>query len=240
MIRLLLPHATEGEVRVDGARLHYVSRVLRVKAGDALEVFDGAGHEFDARVTSLTETHATLQLGAPRQAPAPRPLTLLQGLPKADKLELVLQKGTELGASGFMPVACERCVVKLDGKEEKKRERWQRIVEEAARQSGRADVPHVALPRPLMDAVRGLDKDVAVLVLDEEEQALPLSTAVAPLGARPLALVIGPEGGLSRAEVAALKAAGAIPVTLGRLILRTETAGLAAVSVLRHLDGLLG
>lgn len=230
----------EGEVRVDGARLHYLSRVLRVTTGDALEVFDGAGREFDARVTAMTESHATLSLGAPREAPSPRSLTLIQGLPKADKLELVLQKGTELGASGFMPVACERSVVKLDGKEEKKRERWQRIVEEAARQSGRADVPQVALPMPLMDAVRGLNKDVAILVLDEEEQSLPLSTAVAPLGARPLALVIGPEGGLSRSEVAALKAAGAIPVTLGRLILRTETAGLAALAVLRHLDGLLG
>lgn len=240
MIRLHLPNANEGDVRVEGARLHYLARVLRLVAGDALEVFDGGGRTFDARVTSLNDDVATLTLGAPREAPAPRAVTLVQGLPKGDKLELVLQKGTELGASGFVPAACERSVVKLDGKEEKKRERWQRIVEEAARQCGRADVPQVALPGPLVDAVRALGPDVAVLVLDEEEKALPLSTAVAPLGTRPLALVIGPEGGLSRTEVAALASLGAIPVTLGRLILRTETAGLAALAVLRHLDGLLG
>lgn len=227
-------------MRVEGARLHYLARVLRVTAGDPLEVFDGSGRAFDARVTSLNDDVAELSLGAPREAPSPRAITLIQGLPKADKLELVLQKGTELGASAFIPAACERSVVKLDGKEEKKRARWQRIVEEAARQCGRADVPRVAPPSPLLDAVRALPKDVAVLVLDEEERALPLSTAVAPLGSRPLALVIGPEGGLARGEVTALLALGATPVTLGRLVLRTETAGLAGLAVLRHLEGLLG
>lgn len=237
MIRLLLSHATEGEVRVEGARLHYVARVLRVKAGDALEVFDGRGSSFDARVTELLDSHATLTLGNKRSTPAPRAVTLIQGLPKADKLELVLQKGTELGAAGFIAAAAERSIAKLDGKEEKKRERWQRIVEEAARQCGRADVPTVRIAGSLVEAVKTLASQ-AVLVLDEEEHAVPLSAAVPETGA--VALVIGPEGGLARSEVDALKALGATPVTLGPLILRTETAGLAALSVLRHLDGLLG
>lgn len=237
MIRLLLPHATGGEVRVEGARLHYVARVLRVKAGDALEVFDGRGASFDARVLELSDTHATLTLGAARSTPAPRAVTLIQGLPKADKLELVLQKGTELGAAAFIAAAAERSVAKLEGKEEKKRERWQRIVEEAARQCGRAEVPTVRLASSLGDAVK-LVAPATVLVLDEEEHALPLSAAVPENGA--VALVIGPEGGLARGEVDALKALGAVPVTLGPLILRTETAGLAALAVLRHLDGLLG
>lgn len=236
MIRLLLPHATEGDVRVEGARLHYVARVLRVEAGDELEVFDGRGSSFDARVTEISETHATLKLGAARSTPAPRAVTLIQGLPKADKLELVLQKGTELGAAGFIAAACERSIVKLDGKEEKKRERWQRIVEEAARQCGRADVPTVNLAGALVEAAKS--HVGTLLILDEEEHALPLSAAVPENGA--VALVIGPEGGLARGEVEALKKLGATSVTLGPLILRTETAGLAALSVLRHLDGLLG
>lgn len=240
MIRVLLSNAASGDVRVEGARLHYLARVLRIEAGDSLEVFDGAGRAFDAHVKSMADDAAVLTLGAAKEAPAPRSITLVQGLPKGDKLELVLQKGTELGASGFVPAACERSVVKLDGKEEKKRERWQRIVEEAARQCGRADVPQVAMPGKLIDAVKALGPDVAILVLDEEERAVPLSAAVASVGEKPLALVIGPEGGLSRNEVAALSSLGAIPVTLGRLILRTETAGLAALAVLRHLDGLLG
>jgi 16S rRNA (uracil1498-N3)-methyltransferase len=236
MIRLLLPHATEGDVRVVGARLHYVARVLRVKAGDALEVFDGRGSSFDARVTEISETHATLKLSAARSTPAPRAVTLIQGLPKADKMELVLQKGTELGAAGFIAAGSERSIVKLDGKEEKKRERWQRIVEEAARQCGRADVPTVTIAGSLVEAAK--QHLGTLLILDEEEHALPLSAAVPETGA--VALVIGPEGGLARSEVEALKKLGAVPVTLGPLILRTETAGLAALSVLRHLDGLLG
>ncbi len=240
MIRLLVPRATEGEVTVEGQRLHYLSRVLRLGAGDALEVFDGAGRRFDARVQSLTERVAVLALSNPSEAPKARAITLVQGLPKADKLELVLQKGTELGASAFVPAACTRSIVKLDGKEEAKRLRWQRIVEEAARQCGRADVPEVRAPAPLLRAVDGLPDAPALLVLDEEERALPLSMAVSTLGNRPLALIIGPEGGLTREEVAALVAIGAIPVTLGRLVLRTETAGLAALAVLRHLDGELG
>lgn len=240
MIRLLVPGASEGQVSVDGPRLHYLLNVLRVKAGDSLEVFDGDGAAFDAKVVSLGQLGGVLLLGDKREAPRPRSITIVQGLPRAEKLELVLQKGTELGASAFAPAACARSVVKLDGKEVAKLARWQRIVEEAARQCGRATVPLVLAPRPLLQAVAGLPGEPAVLVLDEEERALPLSTAVASLGARPLALVIGPEGGLTREEVIALRAKGAIGVTLGRLVLRTETAALAALAVLRHLDGELG
>lgn len=243
MNRLLVPGAAEGQVRVDGARLHYLSRVLRLSPGDALEVFDGAGRAFDATLQALDAASATLALGPAREAPRPRPITVVQGLPKGDKLEWVLQKGTELGVAAFVPAACARSVVKLDDKAAAARvTRWQRIVDEAARQCGRADVPKVAPPAPLEDAVRALPGAPAVLVLDEAEHAVSLSHAFLALGdaRRPVALVVGPEGGLAREEVAALAALGATPVTLGRLVLRTETAALAAVAVLRHLDGELG
>ncbi|MEW5740522.1 MAG: 16S rRNA (uracil(1498)-N(3))-methyltransferase [Myxococcota bacterium] len=243
MNRLLVPGAAEGTLTVDGPRFHYLARVLRLTAGDALEVFDGTGRAFDARVTAVAEASASLALGPSRAAPLPRALTVVQGLPKGDKLEWVLQKGTELGVSAFVPAACARSVVKLDAKAAASRvERWRRIVEEAARQCGRADVPPVTPPAPLLDAVAGLPDAPAVFVLDEAERAVSLSHAFAPLrdARRPLALVVGPEGGLERAEVDALLTRGAVPVSLGRLILRTETAALAAVSVLRHLDGELG
>jgi 16S rRNA (uracil1498-N3)-methyltransferase len=193
---------------------------------------------FDAKVVSVDADGLTVQLGAPRAVPPPRRVTVIQGLPKADKLELVLQKGTELGASAFWPVAMKRCVVKLEGKEEKKLERWRRIVEEAARQCGRADVPEVLDPVQVSEAAM---TETTVLVLDEAERSLPLSDAVRSVGAsRSLALVIGPEGGLDRSEVDALVAHGALTVTLGPNVLRTETAALAALAVIRHLDGLLG
>lgn len=243
MKRLLVPGAAEGALDVDGPRFHYLVRVLRLSPGDSLEVFDGQGQAFDARVASVGEASARLTLGAARSAPRPRALTVVQGLPKGAKLEWVLQKGTELGVTAFVPAACARSVVKLDAKAAASRaERWRRIVEEAARQCGRADVPAVSLPAPLPQAVAGLPGAPAVFVLDEAERAVSLSHAFCALrdAGEPIALVVGPEGGFDRGEVDALIARGAVPVSLGRLVLRTETAALAAVSVLRHLDGELG
>jgi 16S rRNA (uracil1498-N3)-methyltransferase len=235
--RLHVPDASTGSVSIDGARFHYVQRVLRLAVGDRLEVFD-QGRAYTASITAADQASMTLELGPERVASPMRVITIVQGLPKADKLELVLQKATELGASAFAPVSTARSIVKLEGKEGKKLERWQRIVEEAARQSRRNDVPTVFAPRGLIDAVKGLPHAPAVLVLDEEEQAMRLGLAFSALPAtRPVALVVGPEGGLTRDEVSALVSLGAVPVTLGRLVLRTETAALAALAILRHLDG---
>jgi 16S rRNA (uracil1498-N3)-methyltransferase len=169
-------------------------------------------------------------------------LALVQGLPKGDKLEWVLQKGTELGATLFAPADTARAVVKLDEKRAAERvKRWTKIVEEAARQCGRADVPEVHPPRALLEAVASLPPGTRLLVLDEEERARPLGQAVASLPeGDPLALVVGPEGGLDRGEVTALAEVGGVPVTLGRRVLRTETAALAALAVLQHLRGELG
>jgi len=236
--RVLVPDAAPGELRLVGARFHHLAVVLRARADEALEVFDGRGQRFDAVVVSVEADAMTLRLGAGRALPPARRITVVQGLPKADKPELVLQKGTELGASAFWPVAMKRCAVKLEGKEEKKLERWRRIVEEAARQCGRAEVPEVLEPARLDEVSL---EDTTMLVLDEAERAVPLSDAVKSLGpSRALALVIGPEGGLERSAVDALVARGAMSVTLGPNILRTETAALAALVVVRHLDGSMG
>ncbi|MDX2010058.1 MAG: RsmE family RNA methyltransferase [Myxococcaceae bacterium] len=238
MKRVLVPNAASGPVKLTEARFHHLAVVQRVTVGEALEVFDGAGQVFAATVEQLGVDHLVLLLSEPRRVPAPRRVVVVQGLPKADKLELVLQKGTELGAAAFLPAQARRSVVRLDGKVEQKLERWRRIVEEAARQCGRADVPEVLPPAPL-EAVTL--PGTTVLVLDEAERSLPLSLAleaVAPEAA--VALVVGPEGGLDRAEVDALTARGARAVTLGPLVLRTETAALAALAVIRHLDGQLG
>lgn len=242
MIRLLLevPAPAPDTLTVRGERLHYLAHVLRLREGAALEVFDGRGARFAATVVSLGEDAATLSLSAPQPGVFGSALTLLQGLPKADKLEWIIQKGTELGVSRFMPVATARAVVKLDAERgAHKRERWQKIADEAARQCGRSDTAAVEAPQPLLQAAAALPEGTQLLILDEEERTLRLSAAVRR-DPGPVALVIGPEGGLSREEVAALQGRGGIPVTLGPRVLRTETAGIAAASVLLHLHGELG
>jgi 16S rRNA (uracil1498-N3)-methyltransferase len=240
--RILVPLAssTSGPLRIEGAPLHHL-RVLRVGVSDRLEVFDGRGHAWDAEVVAVEADHVLVSLGEVRIAPAGRAISIVQALPKADKLELVLMKGTELGAHAFHPVSSERSLIRLSGTAaEARRVRWQRIVAEAARQCGRLDVPVVHPTLPLLEAVAELPPGTAVLVLDEEERAVRLVAAAPVEAGAPLGLVIGPEGGLARSEVDGLRGLGAIAVSLGPLVLRTETAALAAVAVLRHRDGLLG
>ncbi|MFL5320511.1 MAG: RsmE family RNA methyltransferase, partial [Myxococcaceae bacterium] len=235
------PEAQQGEVSLSGPRLHYLARVLRLVVGDALEVFDGKGNAFEAQVRALNSESATLLLGAPRPEPKPRHIAIVQGLPKADKLELILQKGTELGASEFFPVEMIRSIAKRSDRSEKKTERWQRIAEEAARQCGRSDVPVVRPPMSLEEGISALRPGTVVLVLDEEEQATGLQTAAVSLTAgQPVAIVVGPEGGLDRSEVQWLLSRGARTVTLGRRVLRTETAAFVALTVLQVVDGELG
>jgi 16S rRNA (uracil1498-N3)-methyltransferase len=241
-LHLPLPDEPPAQVTLRAERYHYLVHVLRLGEGATLELFDGRGRAFDARVVALGEQEVHLALGPARHTPPRRALGLLQGLPKGDKLEWVLQKGTELGAAAFHPVDTARSVVKLEPRRaEERTARWRKIVEEAARQCRRSDMPEVHPPRPLLEAARALAPGTALLVLDEQESSLPLGEAfrACPAGA-PVALVVGPEGGLTREEVAALQALGARPVTLGPLILRTETAALAALVVLAHLEGTLG
>lgn len=244
MVRLFvpLPETPPPEVLLSGDRRHYLLHVLRLAEGASLEVFDGTGRAFDARVVSVDAQQVRLSLGPTRSAPPRRAVSVLQGLPKGDKLEWVLQKGTELGAAAFYPVATARSVVKLEPKRaEERTTRWMKIVEEAARQCRRNDVPQVHTPRPLLEAARALPPGTALLVLDEEETAVPLGEAFrACAPGAPVALVVGPEGGLAREEVSALAGLGARGVSLGTRILRTETAALAALAVMAHLDGELG
>lgn len=240
MIRLLLQLPEGDRAVVQGERLHYLTHVLRLQPGATFEVFDGRGLRRTATLERLGAAGAELRLGAPQAGTRGAELTLIQGLPKADKLEWIIQKGTELGISRFAPVLTERSVVKLDAaRAQTKRERWQRIAEEAARQCGRSDLPGVDLPSPLAQAASSLPEGTQLLVLDEEERERRLVDALRP-GGGPLALVVGPEGGLSRTEVAQLQASGGCSVTLGPRILRTETASLAAAVILLHLSGELG
>ena len=239
MIRLPVPKGRIADrVTLLRAERHYLLDVLRLAPGAKLEVFDGEGGRYPAAL----EPDGSLSLGAREEAlHAGRRLALAQALAKGDKMDLVVQKATELGVDRISPFTSSRCVVRLGAaKAEDRVVRWQRIAEEAARQCGRADVPQVAPVQPLEAMIgRHRAEGSRVLLLFEHETARGLSQALLA-SADPLVLVVGPEGGFAGEEIAAARSQGAEIVSLGPLILRTETAGLAAIAVTRFLDGELG
>lgn len=244
MNRLHLPAGDiDGpRVIVRGESLSYLRDVLRLRPGAPIEVFDGEGHVFPAVLHGYVEGGAALDLGPREDRPfAGVRVTLFQGLPKADKLELIVQKAVELGATAVIPVVTERSVVKLDERKAVERaERWQRIAEEAARQSGRADVTTVSPPSPLRQALaRPRTEGERRIVLDEEERRTRLRDVLGTADGS-YSFLVGPEGGLTRSEVQLAQAAGFVPVTLGPRILRTETVGLALLAIVQHVLGDLG
>jgi len=234
--RVHLPPACIGEARAEltGAARHYLRDVLRLAPGDPVELFDGRGTAWSARIGPGFEA---LELSARRAAPPGGPaLHLLFALAKGEKTDLVVQKATELGVARLAPWAAERSVVRLDeAKGLERTERWRRIAGEAARQCGRADVPEVAPPAPLAAALAAVPEGFRLVVL-HGEGGVPLG-ALDLTGAPGVAAVVGPEGGLTAAERSACGAAGALHATLGPRTLRAETAAIAVVVLLQGLVG---
>jgi 16S rRNA (uracil1498-N3)-methyltransferase len=228
-------------VALRGEVAHQMARVLRLRPGERVILFDGSGREWEARLTEVTPAAVRGEIEAERRNEAePRlRLTLCQAALKGDHMDYVLQKGTEVGVAAFVPLLTERTVAR--GIDEHKLTRWRRIVREAAEQSGRAVVPTVAAARSLPEAVRAL-ADRPALLLWEAERTTSLAEALR-LAARPLtelAIIVGPEGGVTAREAGDAIAAGAAPVSLGPRILRAETAGIVAASALLFAAGDLG
>ncbi|MBR3494453.1 MAG: 16S rRNA (uracil(1498)-N(3))-methyltransferase [Clostridia bacterium] len=228
-----------AEVPLTPEDAHHACQVLRMQPGETAELLSG-GARFLAEAVSIGPKEAVFRVlePLPSTEPALR-VTLFQGLPKADKMDWIVQKAVELGAAAVVPVAMERCVVKLDRKDAARRqERWQRIAREACKQSGRCEEPAVGLPLTLGALCAELRSFEAAVVPWEEAQglSLPRFRAEHP-EVRRLAVVIGPEGGIAPREIDVLREAGALPVTLGPRILRTETAGLASLAALMALWG---
>lgn len=215
----------------------HAARVLRLRPGEEIVLLDGqALWSAKLEVVNDRACEARVLEALPSPEPCAR-VTLIQGLPKSDKLEWIVQKATELGAWTLWPVEMARCVAR--GDKGSRRERLSRIALEAAKQSGRAHVPQIEPARSFRQALEALKSDPPDLLLTawEEEHALPMSRAIAGFVAERglpgrVVIVIGPEGGIAPEEREALHGLGAVSVTLGPRILRTETAGLCALSVL--------
>lgn len=221
---------------VAGELYRHMARVLRLKQGDEVELVDAAGTRYRGVIEEVgaKSLEVRVEIKAPATAEEGLLVTLYQGLPKGEKADLILQKCTELGVSRVVFFDAERSVVKLHGEKGASRlSRYDKIVQEAARQSGRNSVPRVELGGSLEKTLSGAEQEVKLLLWEGEEKTTLRET----FGERPppqsVAVVVGPEGGLSPAEVACAVARGFLPVTLGKRILRTETAGLAMLAILQ-------
>lgn len=233
-----------GTALITGELFRHLVTVLRMKVGYRLTLVDGLRGEFDGVITAIRDGEVEVKIEADRSvspAGTDMAMTLLQGVPKGERMELILQKGTELGAARFIPVLTSRSVPRLSGdKATERRRRWERIVHEAARQSRRSDIPEVGEIVTLATALAAADQEVKLLLWEgENERGLQEVLDMMPCPAS-VALLIGPEGGLSHEEAQEAMAAGFVPVTLGPRILRTETAGLAVLSILQFVWGDVG
>lgn len=231
------PLVAGGHLPLPPAQAHHALRVLRLREGDAVVVFDGSGAECPGQLQVLGRDQAAVQLGLPvwPAVESPLPVWLGQGLSQADKFDWVLQKAVELGVSAFTPLSLMRCVVRLDaGRQARRHEHWQGVAAAAAEQCGRVRVPVVEAPSRLDTWIARLPAASLRLRLDPAA-VTPLATQrIPPEG---VVLAIGPEGGFDPAESAALDVAGFQGVCLGPRVLRTETAALAALAVLQAWHG---
>lgn len=232
------PACISGDhVTICGPQARQICTVLRLEVGDAISALDGSGRCHIARLADVTSRQVTAEITAVIQLDTEPlvKLTLAQALTKGDKVELVVQKATELGISRMVIFTCERTVPVPDpARTARKLERWRAIAREAAEQSGRALVPEVRGVVGFHDLLAGRSGDELTLIAWEGEREMPLSRILAGANAGRIMLIVGPEGGFAEHEVKTARDAGAIPVSFGKRILRSETAAIAGCAIIMH------
>jgi 16S rRNA (uracil1498-N3)-methyltransferase len=236
-VHVAAPLAPGARVRLPHDAAAHVTRVLRLGVGDALTLFNGDGADYPARISALVRgaVEAEVTGRADARAESPLPVTLVQGIARAERMDLVLQKATELGVAAVVPVAAARSVVRLDaGSRGRKLEHWRGIAIAACEQCGRARVPEVATPRTLGEFLAKPARARMRILL---APGADLSLGTAARGAESVELLVGPEGGLEDGERRAALAAGFLACRLGPRVLRSETAAIAAIAVLQAAAG---
>ena len=230
----------EKEIVITGADVNHIRNVLRMRTDEEVLIADGQGAEYRCKLTDLGENEVRAQIlwKLDGNAELASPITLFQGLPKSDKMDLIVQKCVELGVDRIVPVSTKRAVVKLDAKKEQTRlKRWNTISESAAKQSGRGVIPEVSGVMSFGKALEEAKKlDVLLIPYERAEHMAETRRVMGEI--RPgqsVGIFIGPEGGFEESEVEEAVAAGAKAITLGKRILRTETAGLAVMAMLGYL-----
>ena len=230
------PWPLQVDIALDDDAANHVGRVLRMNAGQPLELFNGDGNNYAATIVESSKRNVIVRLTdvSPNTTEAPVAVHLAQGISRGDRMDFVLQKSVELGVTEITPLFTERCGVKLSGERlQKKQQQWQKIVIAACEQSGRSVVPPVHTPVTLAQWLAAAPEGLR-LTLDPYAQKPLRELATTP---QQVTLFIGPEGGLTDAEVSAASTQQFLPVRLGPRVLRTETAALTALSVIQYQFG---
>ncbi|MGA0806515.1 MAG: 16S rRNA (uracil(1498)-N(3))-methyltransferase [Pseudohongiellaceae bacterium] len=229
------PLTAGSSAELDEARSHYLSRVLRLGVGARIHVFNGDGREFPAELTAVGKKHVHIAVGEPFTPATESPLHTVLGLgiSRGERMDYAIQKSTELGVSVIVPLFTEHCEVRLDGERQDKRlEHWRGVAISACEQCGRVVPPVIEAPQTLLHWVASEPAGLKLLFDHTQTSGLP-----AERPQQGVALLIGPEGGLAPAEIQKAQAAGFTGIALGKRIFRTETAPVAALSVLQYLWG---
>lgn len=216
--------------KITGEDVKHITRVLRLQNGDTVTLCDGQGHECEAAITGIENNTVTFHCGDivfSRTEPNTQ-ITLFQGLPKSGKMELIIQKCVEIGIHEITPILTERCVVQPKESFSARIERWQKVSEEAAKQSRRGYIPKITS----LCKLRDLDFCTydLVLVAYENEENTSLKSIIKSFSGKKAAIIIGPEGGFAESEIKILNDKGAVCISLGPRILRTETAGMTLLA----------
>ena len=246
MHRFFVPQLYAEEMYIEGVDARHISKVLRMQPGTQLQIVSDDGVSALAEIIAIDSERVTVRcLEKLAESHEPRvKLVLAQGLAKGEKMDFIIQKAVEMGAYSVIPVAMEHSVVRLDGaKAAKKVERWQKIAESAAKQSKRDIIPQVQPVQSMAEMLAKCTCQTKIIAYECEDR-LSLKAALRAAGEAggitELLLIIGPEGGISESELEQARQAGAVPVSLGRRILRAETAGLVAISAIFYETGDLG
>jgi len=246
MHRFFIPQLYSEEMYIEGVDARHISKVLRMQPLDKLQIVSDDGVSAVAEIASIDNERVYVRcLEKLAESHEPRvKLVLAQGLAKGEKMDFIIQKAVEMGAYSVVPVAMEHSVVRLEGaKADKKVERWQKIAESAAKQSKRDIIPQVQPVQSMAQMLANNNLQTKIIAYECEDKVslkTALQNAKAVGDMQELLLIIGPEGGISEHELALAKDAGAVPVSLGRRILRAETAGLVAISAIFYETGDLG
>ncbi len=226
----------ENEINIEGDLYHHLANVLRFQVGDPIHCSDGKSICIDGHIAAIDKKRiiVTVHRRTGLIGEAPLFVTLIQCLPRGDKMELIVRQTTELGVGAVIPVESDNSQIRLKGKGAEKSQRWQKVADAAAEQCGRGRIPKVFTPCSLERALDMLGNDTEIVFCYEKENAVGLREKLLQVKSGSIAVLIGPEGGFSQREADLIVDRGGVSVTMGPRILRTETAGTAALAAIMY------